>query len=215
MKILFGSYKGGPGKSTLATNFAVMLAELGRDVLLVDSDRQGSSTLWAAIRQKSGRSPSLTCMSAFGESVNAEIDKMAPKFDDVIIDTAGHDAIELRSAMIAADILVTPVEISLFSTATLGQMQEVIRLARVYNRGLRCVLVPNRISTVKGRGASQIERIAQAAESLPEYELSKNALRERVVFADAAELGITAKEGPDKKASSEIEALFKEICHGL
>lgn len=214
MKILFGSYKGGPGKSTLAINFAIMLAKQGRDVLLVDSDRQGSSTLWAAIRATHKHTPTITCMSAFGETVNVEIEKMASKFDDVIIDTAGHDAIELRSAMLAADILVTPVEIAVFSTATLGMIQQVIRYGRSFNRNLKCFLVPNRVSTNKSRGAIQMSRFTQAADAISEFIITKSYLHERSAFPDTTELGRVVEEGNDPKAKAEIKAVFEEIVNG-
>lgn len=38
MIILLGSYKGGCGKSTLATSIAAMLASNGADVVLVDAE---------------------------------------------------------------------------------------------------------------------------------------------------------------------------------
>ena len=214
MKILFGSYKGGPGKSTLATNFAYLLAREGRDVLLVDGDKQGSSTLWSAIRSRGEHQPSITCISAHGEGINMEIEKLAPKFDDVIIDTAGHDSVELRSAMLAADMLITPVEIALFSTATLADMQDLIRKGRAFNRGLKAFLVPNRLSTNKVRGASQLARIIEARDQLGDYRLTKAALKERKAYSDVTEHGLAVGEWTDQKASQEIEAVFKEICHG-
>lgn len=214
MNILFGSYKGGQGKSTLATNFAIMLAEQGRDVLLVDSDPQRSTTLWATLRSKAGLTPAVTCMSAYGESVGAEIKKMAPKFDDVVIDTAGHDAIELRSALLAADVLVTPVDIAVFSTATLGEMQGIVRTGRVYNPMLRCFLVPNRVSTHRVRGAAQILRLSNAADELTEYRMTESVIKERVTYSEVVEYGRVVTEGSDGKASKEIRDLFSEICHG-
>ena len=214
MKYLFGSYKGGPGKSTLATNFAVMRAMSGRDVLLVDSDRQGSATLWSALRSSAGLTPSITCMSAFGEGVNFEIDKLAPKFDDVVIDTAGHDATELRSAMLTADIMVTPVEIAVFSTATLGQLQHVVRQGRAFNRALRCFLVPNRVSTNKSRGATQLDRFMKASEAITEFIVTQAILHERSAYPDMSELGRVVEESTDTKARSEIRAVFAEVTNG-
>jgi chromosome partitioning protein len=43
MIILIGGEKGGTGKTTVATNLSACLASAGRDVLLVDADRQGTS----------------------------------------------------------------------------------------------------------------------------------------------------------------------------
>ena len=40
MIILVGGEKGGTGKSTIATNLAIMLMRSGRDVLVVDADDQ-------------------------------------------------------------------------------------------------------------------------------------------------------------------------------
>ena len=43
--------KGGSGKTTIATHLARALQLDGHDVLLVDSDPQGSARDWAAVRE--------------------------------------------------------------------------------------------------------------------------------------------------------------------
>ena len=52
MIILVGGEKGGTGKTTIATNLAARLKDPGADVLLVDTDKQGSASSWAAMREE-------------------------------------------------------------------------------------------------------------------------------------------------------------------
>jgi len=49
-KILVASSKGGCGKTTIATNLAAHFAQAGKNTVLVDADRQGSSQRWAEKR---------------------------------------------------------------------------------------------------------------------------------------------------------------------
>ena len=45
MILIVGSTKGGVGKTTIAFNFAVALTSAGRDVLLIDADKQATATI--------------------------------------------------------------------------------------------------------------------------------------------------------------------------
>ena len=57
MMLPVGNTKGGVGKTTLAVQIALSWAIAGRDVLLVDADRQGSAGLVVAVRAEAGRTP--------------------------------------------------------------------------------------------------------------------------------------------------------------
>ena len=50
--ISFLNQKGGVGKSTLSINVAACFALLGQKVLLIDADKQGTSSIWASLRMK-------------------------------------------------------------------------------------------------------------------------------------------------------------------
>ena len=57
MIVLIGGEKGGPGKTTIATNIAAMRTKEMEDVLLVDTDRQPTSSYWCSMREDKGTKP--------------------------------------------------------------------------------------------------------------------------------------------------------------
>ena len=62
MIVTVGNTKGGVGKTTLAYQIALARRIAGRDVLLVDADRQGSAQVAATVRSEAARLPTLTCV---------------------------------------------------------------------------------------------------------------------------------------------------------
>ena len=74
MIVLIGGEKGGTGKTTIATNLAAMRALAGRDVLLIDTDPQGSANYWAQSRDEEGITPRVACIQKFGKQVLAMIE---------------------------------------------------------------------------------------------------------------------------------------------
>jgi chromosome partitioning protein len=73
MLVLIGGEKGGTGKSTLAINLAAERALAGRDVLLVDTDLQGSASYWAQVRDEVGITPRVACVQKFGKGLQTEL----------------------------------------------------------------------------------------------------------------------------------------------
>ena len=52
MIVVAGGIKSGSGKTTVATNLAIIRAAQGRDVLLIDADDQETSTDFTALRNE-------------------------------------------------------------------------------------------------------------------------------------------------------------------
>ena len=57
--ITVGAIKGGVGKTTLALNIAIARAMAGRDVWLIDSERQDRASTALTIRGGGGRLPAI------------------------------------------------------------------------------------------------------------------------------------------------------------
>ena len=108
MIIVCGGIKGGTGKTTIATNLAALRART-HDVLLVDADEQESATIFTGIR-KSERPdlPQFTSVILRDEQVRRELERLADKYDDVVIDTGGRDTRSQRAGLSIADMLILP-----------------------------------------------------------------------------------------------------------
>ena len=108
MIICIGGVKGGSGKSTLAVNLAAIRASKGYDVLLVDTDTQATASDFTVLRESTLGNAGYTCIQLTGIAVRNDVKRLAPKYDDVIIDVAGRDTAGQRAALTVADQLVIP-----------------------------------------------------------------------------------------------------------
>lgn len=119
--IVVGGIKGGSGKTTLASNLAVIRSHAGRRVLLVDADEQSSVSDWAEHRESLGIETPWTTIQLFGPSVRTQLQKMAKDYEDVIVDTGGRDTTSQRSAS-QEKIILTIKELCAFKPMTLAEL---------------------------------------------------------------------------------------------
>ena len=103
--VSFLNQKGGVGKSTLSQNVAACLA-FDHRVLLIDADRQGTSSTWASLRD--GCPFQVIAMAR--ENMARDAIALAEGFDFTVIDGPPHAEGITRSCIIASDIVVVPIE---------------------------------------------------------------------------------------------------------
>lgn len=213
MIVLIGAEKGGTGKTTLATNFAAMRAKEGHEVLLLDTDSQGSATYWSRIRDDKEIKPAIYCAQKFGR-VDHEVSKLAGKFDDIIIDAGGRDSEELRSSMLVAHKAYVPVQPSQFDVWTLSPMAQMVSKAKMLNPDLKVYIILNRASP--NPSVSEAAEAQEILADLEDLELSKALVRDRIAFRKAARDGLSVSEmvPQDPKAVAEITELYKEVFNG-
>ncbi|CAG1005427.1 hypothetical protein MYXO_03382 [Myxococcaceae bacterium] len=215
MIVLIGGEKGGTGKTTLATNLAAKRVLAGRDVLLIDTDAQGSANDWAQSREESDAKPArVACIQKFGKGLQAEAQDLAKRYDDIIIDAGGRDSVELRAALVVSDKAYIPIQPSQFDIWTLDRMDELVGSAQGFNPDLRAWVVISRVSTNPSVHESQ-----EAREILADFsrlELSAVVVRDRIAYRKAARGGLCVDElkPKDPKASEEVGLLYEEIFGG-
>jgi len=208
--ILFGGEKGGTGKSTLATNYAVALARGGRDVLLVDTDRQGSVDNWAAIR--GGDLPRVHCIQKFQDVAGAVRD-LQGRYDEIVIDAGGRDSRELRSAMVVANAMFIPVKASQFDLWTMERLDQLVDMTLGLNPKLKAWAVISMAPTHPG-----IREEAEARDLLEGFvnvRLATSVIRERKAYREATATGRGVLELSNQKAVAEIEEFAKEVSYGI
>lgn len=210
MIVLIGSEKGGTGKTTIATSLAAMRADEGYDVLLLDTDPQGTATYWNRLRDQT-QAQKITCVQVFGE-VDREIRKLASKYDEIIIDAGGRDSSELRSSILVAGKIIIPLQPSQFDIWTITQMAKIVEKAKILNKQLQAYILLNLASTHPY--AKEIEEAQEAIKgaNFEHLELSEVVIRKRNSFQKAASQGLSVSElENESNAVSEITKLYKEI----
>lgn len=205
---LIGSQKGGPGKSTIATNLAVAYARAGRDVALVDGDRQRSTARWYADRVENGHEPAIACLEKLDNMRETLID-LNGRYDEVIVDVAGRDSKEMRTAMLAAHQMIVTVRPSQLDLDTLDHMSEVVADAQIYNPHLEVFGLITQAPTHPG--VSESTDAGEYFADFPALPPLRTVIYERKAYRDVIPEGLGVLEWTNRKAAAEITALMEEI----
>jgi chromosome partitioning protein len=213
MILALAAEKGGVGKTTLAVNLAVWRAKQGRRVLLIDADKkQASASSWVALRMQAEIEPGITCAGLDGDMVASQVRMFAPLYDDIVIDGRGANDPGLHGSLVVAHRCITPAKPGQFDLNSLGNMAELVGLARQMNPSLDAVVVLNQALTNDGDADASGAQEAILA-SVPNYRLLKVVIHSRKAFSNCARTGraVMELEGPDSKSVLELDALAQEV----
>ncbi len=203
MIIAFLNQKGGVGKTTLSCNVATAFAQVGESTLLIDADPQHGALTWQAHREAA---PLFPIVGLPTDKIHREMSTHAAHYNHIIIDAPPQVSGITRSIILAADLIIIPVQPSPHDIWSAADIVQLIEQSSSFKE-IRAAFVVNRkiANTALGRD------VFAALENYP-FLILTAAIGQRVAFAESAALGCSVLEtSPSSAAAQEILSLTQEI----
>lgn len=201
MIITIASLKGGSAKTSTAVHLA-WLASGGGKTLLIDADPQGSASDWAAAREAPAP---FAVVGMARPTIHRDLPALAADYKHIIIDTPPRTGALSRSAILAADVVLIPVQPSSYDIWAAAETVELVNEAIAFKPDLKAGFIISRAipGTVIGRDIEQ---------ALKEYDLPIiGTISQRIAIAESAAGGSVLETDPQGKASREFINLGKAI----
>ncbi|KVN83480.1 AAA family ATPase [Burkholderia ubonensis] len=226
--------KGGVSKSTTSLNLGVTLVYAGKRVLLVDSDTGQSLRTFSIARNDRADTtitrgpndpklrtdlPFVEVITLRGRDLHKQLLAKQGDYDEIIVDVGGegHGAVEIRSALLVAQRVVTPCRPNPADVARLDAMNDMISEARTFNPTLDAMLFASQAHT--NAQASDVVDFYTDSAKFTEFRTLETVMYNRVPFSSWAKDGEAVIEQRPrdkgvKAALSEVESLFAEVFNG-
>ncbi|UEM24754.1 AAA family ATPase (plasmid) [Skermanella mucosa] len=180
----------------------------GQKVLLIDADPQHSAIDWTAARDASELQSLFTSVAMPAATIHKEIDRLAEPYDIVVIDGPPRLTDLARSAIMASDLVLIPVQPSPYDVWATAEVVSLVKEASIYKPALKYAFTINRkvVNTLIGRD------VTDALGEFEDVPVLPVSIGQRVAFAESAGGGRTVMEtAPGSAAAREIDALLDAI----
>lgn len=199
--------KGGSGKTTIAIHLAHALKLAESNVLLVDSDPQGSARDW----NEANQGQLLPVIGLDRETLPTDLKAIAGGYDYVVIDGAPQIAKLSAAAIKCADLVLIPVQPSPFDIWATADLVELIKTRQAITDGKPLA------AFVISRAIKHTKLSQEVNEALEGYDLPilKQGTNQRVIYPTVASTGQTVFSESGHPAIAEIQALTQEVLELL
>lgn len=201
--------KGGAGKTSVTMCLAGALSERGKRILVVDADRQGTATQWAASAPEDKPFPAtMAGLASAGGKLHQMIKPMVEDYDHILIDCPPSvEEKASHSALMVSDLCIVPIQPTPADMwASMGLFRLIENVVGM-NPELQSFAVANRVGRRKF-ASDVIEMIKENGIPLLDSRITdKSAFEQAPVFGSYP----AAMGKPHKAAAMEIEAVLDEV----
>jgi chromosome partitioning protein len=198
-------------KSILAVNLTAFHARNEGKVLLIDADTYKHSFLWSVRRSNAGMKLKVPVLPIINESLYSELERLSSYYRDVVIDTGEVDAVETKTALVAARVAVIPVCAGQDALQHAEKLIDCIESAVRFNPTLRTLVALMR----PAHGASDQGFAAALAFAgrIPSAQVANTIIHDRMSIHKAFDHGLAGFEyqAVDESATAEWERLYEEV----
>lgn len=201
--------KGGAGKTTLSYNLVDAMSRQGMDVVLVDSDPQGTARDWAAAREDDQETVRIYAIDR-PELLSREVSRI--KNDYVVIDGASKANKLAEAAVKAADLVLIPVQPSKLDVWASEDLVNMIKdrqeMLGDVGRSLKAAFVQTRVI----QGTNRAKNIRSEIEVF-ELPVIEGIVVQRVAYPESAGVGQSVFEYKprDQAAVDEITLIMNNV----
>lgn len=195
--------KGGVGKTTLTTHLGRYLQKTGREVVLIDSDPQGSLRDWNAAAKEDHDLPPVLVMDR--PQLFKDLKKFAKEW--TLIDGAPSVEVLSVAAVKISDYILIPVQPSPYDVWATESLVEMIHTRQDISDRPRAAFIISR----QIRGTRLSTDVKKALEEY-KFPIFKNFTTQRVIYPTTAATGTTVlDEDPEGPAALEIKKIGEEL----
>lgn len=204
--------KGGVGKSTIATNLAVEM-----NLPIIDMDFQESSIFFNKLRVRAGKQPiHVIRINNDTEELKSVLVQYKNKKDQhILIDSPGMDNDILRLALLASDIIITPIFLTMIALGGFRQFAEALKEMGIFDKGNEYILFNN----FNPRAKADRESMSQTIKEQFGTKILPHGIANRKVFETAYACGLSViekeskdlKDPADRKGSADLLNVIQDI----